>query len=135
MQTKTGGCLCGAVRYSVPWPPLALATCSCVNCQKQSGAVMSAVGVVARNDLTLSGELKIFTDKADSGNAVYRQFCPNCGSPVLTDTEAARAGGVIFFKAGTLDKTQDIEPNLHYWAKSAQKWFTFPAEHTVLDEQ
>ena len=37
-ETKTGGCLCGAVRYSFTGEPLMQAVCHCKNCQRQAGS-------------------------------------------------------------------------------------------------
>jgi hypothetical protein len=134
-ETREGGCLCGLVRYRVTWPPQALVTCSCTNCQKQSGSALSVVGVARRNDLALTGTLTTFEDKGDSGKPVYRQFCARCGSPVLTDTPDAQAQDIIFFKAGTLDRTDDLEPQTHMWTRSAQAWVNFPEHHTVMARQ
>ena len=36
--TLTGGCLCGAVRYTVSQPITELRACHCRDCQKASGA-------------------------------------------------------------------------------------------------
>lgn len=132
---REGGCLCGAVRYSVPWPPLMLLTCSCSNCQKQSGSALSVVGASPRSELKLEGELTTFDDTGESGNAVWRKFCAKCGSPVLTDTPDAEAQGLIFFKAGTLDQTSDLAPASHLWTKSAQQWVVFPADAPKLPKQ
>lgn len=33
-------------------------------------------------DVTVEGTTKIYTDKGNSGNTVYRHFCGNCGSYV-----------------------------------------------------
>lgn len=132
---REGGCLCGAVRYSVAWPPLWLLTCACKNCQKQSGSALSVVGAAKRDDLTLAGELTTFEDKGDSGQAVFRKFCAKCGSPVLTDTPGAQAEGMIFFKAGTLDETADLAPTAHLWTKSAQAWMTYPEGTPQLPQQ
>lgn len=134
-EQRTGGCLCGAVRYRVAWPPQMLVTCSCRNCQKQSGSALSVVGVTAREAIAVEGELTTFTDRADSGNPVYRQFCAQCGSPVLTDTDQARGQGTIFFKAGTLDETADLEPTAHMWTKSAQHWVVWPEGAAIVPEQ
>ena len=38
-----GGCLCGQVRYQVAAEPLAVVTCHCRNCQRQSGSALSLV--------------------------------------------------------------------------------------------
>ena len=132
---RTGGCLCGAVRYEVTWPPKAMVVCHCTDCQKQAGTAFSVVGVAGREDLRLTGALETFTHPGSSGQDVNRKFCPTCGSPVLTDTAAAREQGIIFFKAGTLDVTADLVPTVHYWTQSAQGWFPLPEGVTCLEKQ
>ncbi|MDE2561805.1 MAG: GFA family protein [Sphingomonadales bacterium] len=132
---RQGGCLCGAVRYEAPWPPAILVTCACTNCQKQSGGAVSVVGAVARDALKLEGELKTYVDSGASGKAVYRLFCPECGSAVLTDTDAAREQGIIFIKAGTLDDTSDLAPKIHCWTSRKQAWLSYPEGDTIMQQQ
>lgn len=122
---RQGGCLCAAVRYEAEWPPEALVLCHCTHCQKQAGSALSVVAMLRRDALKLSGELKTYQDCGTSGQPVWRRFCPMCGSPVVTDTPAVEAQGMIFLKAGTLDETADLTPTLHYWTRSAQGWFPF----------
>ncbi len=38
MAGLKGGCLCGAVRYSVSAEPAMQAVCHCRNCQRQAGS-------------------------------------------------------------------------------------------------
>ena len=135
MSTRTGGCLCGAVRYEVDWPAAAMVVCHCRDCQKQSGSALSVVGVAKREGLRVSGTLATFTHPGSSGQDVNRKFCAECGSPILTDTAAARAQDIVFFKAGTLDETADLAPTLHYWTSSAQAWFAIPAGVKCLETQ
>lgn len=123
---RSGGCLCGQVRYTVPEQPLATVVCHCRNCQKQAGSALSTVAVFPRDGLTLEGSLTVYEDRGTSGQTVFRQFCPRCGSPVLTDTERAREQGIIFVKAGTFDDVSDLRPTTHYWASRAHPWFQFP---------
>jgi hypothetical protein len=134
-ETRSGGCLCGAVRYAVDWPPQAMVVCHCSDCQKQAGSAFSVVGVARREALRVTGELSEFSHPGSSGETVHRRFCGNCGSPILTDTAAARAQDIVFFKAGTLDETADLAPTVHYWLRSAQGWFTVPEGVTCLDKQ
>ncbi|MDT0575994.1 GFA family protein [Croceicoccus sp. F390] len=134
-ERREGGCLCGAVRYSLPWPLAMAVSCSCRNCQKQSGAPLSLVGVTMRDGLEIGGTLATYVDTAQSGNAVYRQFCPACGSPVLTDTDAARAQGVIFIKGGTLDDATELRPTVHCWTQSAPAWLSFAKGDTIMQRQ
>jgi len=131
-EFREGGCLCGKVRYRIAWPPLAQATCHCRNCQKQAGSALSVIAVVPRSELELNGGLRTFVDRGDSGQPVYRRFCPDCGSPVLTDMPKAGAQGIIFIKAGTLDEVSDLKPATHYWTDSAQGWAPFPPDGKKL---
>lgn len=132
---REGGCLCGAVRYTVAWPPAMLVTCACTNCQKQSGGAVSVVAAVPRDAISYSGELTRYNDTGSSGNPVYRMFCPTCGSAVLTDTDAAQAQGVLFLKAGTLDETADLKPTVHCWVGSGQSWLAYPEGDTIMQQQ
>ena len=135
MTTRTGGCLCGAVRYEVDWPPAAMVVCHCSDCQKQAGSAFSVVGVARRDGLRVRGDLRTFTHPGSSGEDVNRAFCPDCGAPITSDTAAARRQGIIFFKAGTLDETTDLAPTVHYWTGSAQGWFALPDGVTCLESQ
>jgi hypothetical protein len=125
-EARSGGCLCGAVRYEASWPPLATVVCHCKNCQKQAGSALSIIAVLPRDGLTLEGELALYEDKSESGHLVWRRFCGKCGSPVTSDTPGAQEQGVIFLKAGTLDIAHDLAPSMHYWTSSAQGWVVFP---------
>lgn len=132
---RSGGCLCGAIRYEVDWPPRALVICHCGDCQKQAGSAFSVVGLSRREAIDISGKLNRFVHPGSSGQPVTRLFCGNCGSPVLTDTPEAEKRGTIFFKAGTLDDTGDLEPTTHFWTSSAQRWFAIPAQADCLERQ
>jgi len=134
-EKRTGGCLCGAVRYELDWPAQAIVVCHCRDCQKQAGSAFSVVGVARREGLRVFGELRTFTHPGSSGEAVNRKFCADCGSPILTDTAAARRDGIVFFKAGTLDETADLVPTVHFWMRSAQAWFAVPEGDKCLDKQ
>jgi hypothetical protein len=134
-ETRSGGCLCGAVRYEASWPPVATAVCHCKNCQKQAGSALSVIAVFPRDGLSITGDLTLYEDKGESGLPVWRRFCGKYGSPVTSDTPGAQEQGIIFLKAGTLDDASDLAPTLHYWRSSAQGWFTFPEGIACLEKQ
>jgi hypothetical protein len=93
------------------------------------------VAVYRRDDLSLEGELATFEDRGSSGQTVFRQFCPRCGSPVVTDTERAREQQLIFVKAGTLDDVQDLKPGAHCWWSSRQPWLQLADDATRLERE
>ena len=64
--------------------------------------------------------------KGDSGKAVGRCFCPDCGSPILSDVEAMP--GIAIIKAGTLDDTNSLKPGMQIFCDSAQPWVQLGGE-------
>jgi hypothetical protein len=123
MAKLDGSCLCGKVTYSCDAEPLATAACHCKDCQKQTGTAFSIVVAVPRDTLDIRGDsLGSFTTVGtDTGREVLRQFCRECGSPIVSLGAAAPA--LAFIKAGTLDDTSWLDPQMHIWSDSAQPWF------------
>ena len=124
MAEITGGCLCGSVRYSTSAAPMFQGVCHCTDCQKQGGTAFSVVLAFSEPDLKITGDMKTFTSVSDSGKDVYRLFCPNCGSPIYS--KPANSPGMAFLKAGTLDDTSILDPKVHVFCDSRQKWVTIP---------
>lgn len=118
---KTGQCLCGAVKYEITADPLMTAVCHCKNCQRQAGSVLSVIVGLPRDGIEIEGETTTYEDSGESGQKVLRKFCPTCGSPMFTDAESAP--NLWFVKAGTLDDTSWLEPQIQFWAKSKQDWY------------
>jgi hypothetical protein len=77
--------------------------CHCKNCQKQTGSAFSVLVGVPKSALSIQGTIKTFRDTGGSGQAVERNFCQECGSPIFTD--AAAISDVMFIKAGTIGST------------------------------
>ena len=89
MAARTGGCLCGAVRYESAGEPLFSLLCHCRDCQHQSGsAFIAAMRVRAAGFRITKGEPKLFVSASDAGNAVTRAFCPECGCPLFIRVSA-----------------------------------------------
>ena len=120
MPEITGGCLCGKVRYSTSAEPVFAAACHCHDCQKSTGSAF-AVGIGFPKDaLSVQGELKTYHGRGDSGREVVRQFCPHCGSNVITEVEAAP--GMSIVQGGTFDDADRVRPSMEIYCTSAQPW-------------
>lgn len=130
---RLGGCLCGAVRYRARTARARTLVCHCRACQRQSGSAFSVNLVLPAADLSIDGSLRTFAHAADSGRTVHRRFCPDCGSPVLT--EVPDKPGLVILKAGTLDDPSTLVPQLHLWCKNAQPWVGLPVDLPCLPEQ
>lgn len=120
MASIAGGCLCGKVRYSAEAEPMFTGLCHCRNCQKETGSAFAIVLAVPQPAVSVQGELKTYEDKGDSGQAMFRRFCPECGSSVME--EAAAMPGVLMIHAGTLDDSSSVKPAMQIYCDSAQPW-------------
>jgi hypothetical protein len=120
MPRISGGCLCGKVRYSADVEPAFTGVCHCRNCQKASGSAFACVIGIPQPALSLQGTLQTYTDKGDTGKAMYRRFCPNCGSTVLDEAEAMP--GIVMIQVGTLDDAGWVKPAMQIYCDSAQPW-------------
>ncbi|WP_242128219.1 GFA family protein [Sphingobium sp. Sx8-8] len=119
-----GGCLCGAIRYEIADDATPSAVCHCRNCQKQSGASFSINLLVSTADFTMSGTPRRFIDTSDRGTEVHREFCGQCGSPLVSRSPARLDR--IAVKAGTLDDPSGLKPSIQVWCDSAQPWLSLP---------
>ena len=116
-----GGCLCGAIRYTVGVPITELRACHCTNCQKASGAGGSVNAVVPSAQLTITkGKPKRYAGIADSGRTLYRFFCGDCGSPLYSQRETTPE--TVVLRIGTLDAPGDMKITTHIWTRSARSW-------------
>ena len=119
-ETATGGCLCGAVRYTATGEPVGKLACHCADCQRQNGTSFSITAVYPSDAVTYEGELTTYVGKGSSGGEVLRKFCGKCGSPVLSNP--AMLEGLTMVKAGTLDDAKNFVPQAHAWVRSKHGW-------------
>jgi hypothetical protein len=117
----TGGCLCGAIRYTIRQPISELRACRCKNCQKASGAGGSVNAAVPSSAFTLTkGTPKRYSAVADSGRTLHRYFCAECGSPIYS--QRATTPEIMMVRAGTLDESSGLKITTNIWTKSACSW-------------
>lgn len=119
MSERTGGCLCGQVRYTLTGEPLMARICWCKDCQHIAGNG-TANGLFRSDDIKVTGELASFEKEAASGNRVSRRFCPRCGCHVMA--ESSGRAGLAVVRLGTLDDPSSVRPTANIWSGSAPTW-------------
>jgi hypothetical protein len=132
-MTITGGCRCGAVRYTIEAEPLFARHCWCRDCQ-YIGAGSGTVNVFFPSDkVRIEGVLADYVSNADSGTPMHRQFCPTCGTPMFTQGETRRH--TLGVRAGTLDDPNLGKPQMTIWTASAPAWACFDPNLPRLEKQ
>ena len=120
-EPLTGGCLCGEIRYVVDTPVERLAACYCQDCQRMTSAGGSINALVPASAFRLiKGQTRVFTKMADSGNALHRHFCGDCGSWIYNPLGGD--AGHIVLKAGTFDRHDGMTIALNLWASRRPPW-------------
>jgi hypothetical protein len=110
MRERTGGCLCGAVRYVVRGEPFHVGRCHCADCRKRSGSTYTIYGQWPRDAFELEGEPASF--RSD-------HFCPTCGSHLGLLGEADG----VELSLGTLDEAPfELVPQAELWIKRREPW-------------
>ncbi|MBL6642325.1 MAG: GFA family protein [PS1 clade bacterium] len=101
MSKRTGGCYCGGLRYESDGDMLMKAACHCRECQYISGGGANMIAGVADDGFTYTKGAPAQYTRDDIDDAVTREFCGQCGSPMVSRVPATP--GVIYVKVGSLD--------------------------------
>jgi hypothetical protein len=130
-MTWSGGCLCGAVRYTVAGPLRDVLVCHCVECRHWAGRAWGATAA-RREDFSLSEMRGLRWTLAPASNAgASHGSCAECSASLFWD---APGGSTLSIGAGTLDDAAGLELAGHIYVGQAQAWErpppdapTFPA--------
>lgn len=116
----TGGCACGAIRYSVSGDPIVMNDCQCRHCQQRSGAGHGSYVTFSGAAVTVSGQPSRWEITGDLGTVKAHAFCPTCGTPTHIDFPAMPE--IFVIHAGSLDEPERYQPNLTLFTASGQAW-------------
>jgi hypothetical protein len=117
MTELTGGCLCGAVRYALRGPILAVTHCHCRMCQRASGAPVVTWASVARKDYAATAGVMA---RYQSSDKAWRGFCTSCGSQIAFEYEASP--DTVYLNVGALDEPGAVTPERNIWTHSRLPW-------------
>ena len=130
----TGGCLCGAVRYTLKsgfrLNPYA---CHCTDCQSRTGSAFSEHMLFMLSDLEISGELDSGEFDQPSGAHSTIFGCARCKARIYAVNSTSE--GMASLRCGTLDNSASFVPSAHLWVRSKQPWIGLPADAKVMDTQ
>lgn len=115
--TYSGGCQCGAVRFSARGAPEWTGICHCSSCRKATGgALVAGVGFKIVNVLLTGESLKDYA----SSPGVTRQFCDNCGTSIAYKN--IKWADDIHLMAGAFDHPERLQPDFHLFSARRLPW-------------
>jgi len=128
MTVRTGGCLCGAVRYEAIGALRDVVVCHCRMCRKAHGHV-GAYTASARDALRLveTRGLKWYRSSAQA----RRGFCSECGATLFWDGDGRDTMSIA---AGTLDEPTGLATALQIHVASAGDYYAVDASTPIRPE-
>ena len=130
----TGGCLCGAVRYTLKegfrMRPYA---CHCTDCQSRTGSAFSEHMLFVLANLEIEGEVDFGEFDQPSGAHSRIVGCAKCNARIYATNDSRQ--GLASLRCGTLDHSAELVPAAHVWVKSKQPWIGLPENAVTMDEQ
>jgi hypothetical protein len=121
----TGRCYCGALRYRASGESLFSGQCHCRECQYITGGHPNVVvGMPEAGFAYVAGTPKAF-QRGDLENPVTREFCPQCGTHILS--RAPGLPGAVLIKVGTFDDPSLFTgPQMVIYTIDKQRFHTVP---------
>ncbi len=129
-----GGCTCRHLRYRMETPPLFVHCCHCRWCQRETGASFALNAMIEADRVTLlAGEPEVIDTPSQSGYGQQIARCPKCRIAVWSIY--AGAGPLVkFVRIGTLDKPDELPPDIHIFTASKQPWVVIPPGAPAVPE-
>jgi len=120
MAGRSGGCLCGSVRYELKSEPFDCGWCHCRTCQLFSGAPAMPFASVPTADFAWTkGEDKVRWFESSSFGK--RAFCDSCGTAL--QVRVSHQPDTVDFPVVTLDDPRAAPPEFHIFWGSKVGWF------------
>ena len=123
---KTGGCVCGAARFTARGEPLRVTICHCTWCQRRTGTAFGTEVVYESGQVEIAGtDIGRYRHVSDeSGRWLDVEFCLRCGANLGFTLEAAP--GIRTLPAGAFDDSAWISPERctvrHVFLRSRREW-------------
>jgi len=118
MKEINGGCLCGAVEYSVQDNFTYMGFCHCSECRRFSGSAFSAMGGIPTSSFRVLKGQENISHFNKSENSVLG-FCRVCGSSLYA---LKPQKGMVHLRLGTLSEAPSMTPQFHSYVGSKVSW-------------
>jgi hypothetical protein len=125
MSLASGACLCGALRFHAPLPPLWVAHCHCTLCQKNAGAAFVTWAGFDAQSVQIQDTKPSLKWFSATENAL-RGFCTECGTTVFF--KSARWPGELHITVVNFEPALEYMPQANVYWESRQAWLEHCSE-------
>jgi len=112
-SSLTGGCACGAIRFTAHGPPKRAGLCHCLTCRKAHASAFNPFVVYDRGVVEVRGDVRRWV----STPGYARAFCDVCGSRVFAEN-----GDELELSLGSFDQIGEVSPQYESWTIRREPW-------------
>ena len=128
--TRTGGCMCGAVRFVADSVPDTYGACHCEMCRRWAGSAMLTI-TVPESGLSWTGEAHIRT--LQSSDWAERAWCQRCGSGLYYRVTAdGPMSDALNLPIGLLDDTSGLSLAREFYTDHKAHGVDFAGDHSRM---
>lgn len=132
--SRTATCACGALQATVAGAPMNVHTCSCAECQRDSGSAFTYTAFFPESAVqAIRGEYRNWRRTGNLGRWVDTSFCPTCGTAVFRHWEALPV--VFGVPVGCFADPSFERPAKLYYAARRHRWLVMPEDVEAIDTQ
>lgn len=127
MAELTGGCACGAVRWTHDGPFIRHLICHCTDCQRATSSACAAFVGTRPEHVRWQGSINHYQSSSEG----FRGFCPVCGTRLYF--RSGRWPGELHIHAGTLDDPAQYTPDTHVCLAERAGWISLGGATSTCD--
>ena len=119
-----GDCRCGETRYAIAIDTVPPAyACHCHQCQRWSGSAFAVQIIVPEAALSVTGPVIVY-ERTTEDRTSFQRICGVCHTRIYNTN--TRRPGVAVVRAGTLDRSEEVDCVAHIFTAFKQKWVMIP---------
>jgi hypothetical protein len=126
-KTKSGHCLCGAVKVSAVLANHEVGACHCKMCQRWTGGPFLAIACTSETVFEGQDAIGVYPSSAWA----ERGFCKHCGSPLFS---RQKSDGAHYLPVGLLDDTEGLTLVNEIFIDRKPSWFSFAEKTSQMTE-
>ncbi|MGO7335609.1 GFA family protein [Rhizobium leguminosarum] len=118
---RTATCSCRGLKVVLAGEPRRVYACSCVECQRCTGAAFSYRAIYADSAIVeQKGDTRSWRRTGSSGQWLEQTFCTTCGSVVFMRAEGLR--DALSVSVGCLEGQAFPAPMVLHWPNRKHSW-------------
>lgn len=121
---KIASCCCGQFKVNCTGSPVRSAICHCFACQQRTGSVFGFQARYLSTQVMPEGNSRQYKRIGDSGNEINFFFCPDCGSTLYWELQAAPGFRIVAI--GNFMDPKFTSPEFSVYESRCHSWVSVP---------